>query len=110
TTHVTKLFSKKVFNIDSVTNGPNAVEAVKSKPYSAILMDIHLGKGMSGLDTLKIIRTIHGYENIPIIAFTAYAMQGSKKDFLAAGCTHYLVKPFTKDQLIDLLNEAIKTN
>jgi len=110
TTHVTKLFSKKVFNIDSVTNGPGAVEAVKLKPYSAILMDIHLGKGMSGLDTLKIIRTIHGYENIPIIAFTAYAMQGSKKDFLAAGCTHYLVKPFTKDQLIDILNEAINPN
>ncbi len=110
TTHVTKLFSKKVFNVDSVTNGPSAIEAVKSKPYSAILMDIHLGRGMSGLDTLKIIRTIHGYENIPIIAFTAYAMQGSKKDFLAAGCTHYLVKPFTKDQLIDILNEAINPN
>ena len=100
-----KLFLKNIFEIDSVTNGISAIDAVKLKPYSAILMDIHLGKGLNGFDTLKIIRDIKGYEDIPIIAFTAYALQNSKEEFLAAGCTNFLAKPFTKNQLIDMLNE-----
>jgi len=106
---VTKFYLKNIFNIDFVIEGTEAIEAVKSKSYSAILMDINLGKGMSGLEAAKLIRTIPNNKDIPIIAFTAFAMKGDKEEFLAAGCSHYLAKPFTKNQLIDVINDAIKT-
>ena len=98
---------KNIFNIDSVTNGADAIEAVKSKSYSAILMDINLGTGMSGLQAAQQIRMISKYKDVPIIAFTAFAMHGDKEEFLASGCTHYLTKPFSKEQLIDIINEAL---
>jgi len=47
------------------------------------------------------------YKNVPIIAMTAYAMVGDKEEFFKAGCTHYLSKPFKKDQLIEIINSAI---
>ncbi len=106
---VTKFYLKNIFNVDFVIEGIEAIEAVKSKPYSAILMDINLGKGMSGLEAAKLIREIPNYKDIPIIAFTAFAMKGDKEEFLAAGCSHYLAKPFTKNQLIDIVNEAINS-
>ena len=110
TIKITKLFSKGIFNIESVTNGYSAIDAVKAKQYSAILMDIHLGKEINGIDTLKIIRTVNGYERIPIIAFTAYTMLDTSSDFLSAGCDYYLPKPFSKEQLIEMLNESTKSN
>ncbi len=104
---VTKLYLRNIFILDSVTNGIEAIKAVKLKSYSAILMDINLGTGMSGLQAAQQIRMISKYKDVPIIAFTAFAMHGDKEEFLASGCTHYLTKPFSKEQLIDTINEAL---
>lgn len=100
-----KHFLKHLATVDSATNGFDGIELAKSKNYDCILLDIGLA-GLSGLDTLKEIKTIPHYNNIPIIAVTAYAVPGDKEYFISAGCTHYLAKPFTKKELIDFLKEA----
>jgi CheY-like chemotaxis protein len=68
-------------------------------------MDIDLGMGINGIETTQRIRKIPGYEKIPIVAVTAYAMTGDKEKFLAAGCSHYIAKPFPKDKLVSLVKE-----
>ncbi len=105
---VTELFLSNQFKIDSCKKAEAAIQMAKQKKYSAILMDINLGKGKSGLDAAKEIKLLREYSNVPIIAFTAFAMSGDKEEFLKAGCTHYLSKPFTKNELIDLIQKALK--
>jgi CheY-like chemotaxis protein len=73
-------------------------------------MDINLGKGMDGIAAVKEIRKMDGYKNTPIVALTAYVMNGDKEEFLAAGCTHYLGKPFRRKQLVDIIGTIIKEN
>ena len=75
----------------------------RNKIYDIILMDINLGKGMDGIQATQEIRKIKGYKKTPIVALTAYAREGDKEEFLAGGCTHYLGKPFTVKQLLDLI-------
>jgi PAS domain S-box-containing protein len=104
---VTKLFLKDECELDVVANGEQALESVKEKKYDVILMDINLGRGLSGLDVTQKIRSHPGYENTPIVAVTAFAMIGDKEEFLKAGCTHYLSKPFKKNELLDLIDEII---
>lgn len=99
-----KHFLKNFAIIDSASTGPDGIKLAKSKNYNCILLDIGLA-GLSGLDTLKEIKSIPYYNNIPIIAVTAYAVSGDKEYFLSKGCTHYLSKPFTKKELIDFLKE-----
>ena len=70
--------------------------------------EVDLGFGMNGLEVAQKIKKITGYENVPIIAVTAYAMMGDKEKFLAAGCSHYIAKPFDKFALIDLLEDIFK--
>lgn len=97
---VTRLFLKDVCNIEIALEGAAAIKMAKEKKYPAILMDIGLGRNMNGIQATKEIRKIQGYENTPIGALTAYAMKGDKEEFLAAGCTDYLSKPFEKNELI----------
>jgi YesN/AraC family two-component response regulator len=35
-------------------------------------------------------------------------MAGDKEEFLAAGCSHYIAKPFNKTEIISLLEEIFK--
>jgi PAS domain S-box-containing protein len=107
---IIKLFLTDTCNVDYVTTGEKALDAVNEKKYSAILMDIDLGAGIDGVETTLRIRKISGYENVPIVAVTAYAMTGDKEKFLAAGCSHYLAKPFPKDKLIGLVKEITGTS
>ena len=104
---VTRLFLKGICKMDIAKNGNDAVEKVSNNKYDVILMDINLGSGMNGIESLKKIRQINGYENTPIVALTAYAMKGDKESFLSSGCTHYLSKPFDKKTLVELINEIL---
>ncbi|MCH7722529.1 MAG: PAS domain S-box protein [Bacteroidetes bacterium] len=96
-----------VCNLDTVKTGIMALEMTTKKQYKAILMDIDLGVGMSGIETTKEIRKIKGYKNIPIIAVTALAMKGHREQFLAEGCSHYISKPFDTKIFLSLMQKVL---
>lgn len=104
---VVRLCLKDLYEIDFAEKGEKAVQMTENKAYDAILMDINLGIGMSGIEAAKQIRKIEGYKDIPIIAVTAYAMEGDREKFLSNGCSHYLSKPYDKKAMVKLLNEAL---
>jgi len=107
---VIKFFLENIYSIDSVSNGEEAIVKASSKKYDAVLMDIDLGTGMSGLEAARKIRNLPGYENTPVIAVTALAMRGDKEKFLKEGCTHYISKPFKKDDLLNIIKTAINNS
>ena len=102
-----EVFLNNYCNLHIARTGEEALEKIKKNKYDAFLMDISLGPGMSGLQVSNIIRSTPGYDNVPIIAVTAYAMSGEKEKFLAAGLTDYISKPFTNTLLINTLNKAL---
>lgn len=102
---IIKLFLKDLCVMDFADSGEEAIQLVNKKSFDIILMDINLGKGISGVDTTKEIRKIEGYKKIPIVAITGFAMRGDREEFIQAGCTHYLSKPFTRTKLIKLISE-----
>lgn len=93
------LFLKNHFEIDEARNGQTALEKADGNQYDLILMDVNLGRGMTGLDITKNLKKRPNYANVPIIAITAFAMKGDKEEFLQAGFDHYLAKPFTREEL-----------
>lgn len=94
--------------IDVVKKAIDAIEKVKVNKYSLILMDINLGKGLSGMDAVAEIRKLKEYEKVPIVAMTAFAMKGDREEFLAGGCDEYISKPFTKENLERIVSSLIK--
>lgn len=94
----------------SVSDSNQAFEILRNKPIDLILMDISLTGEMSGEDALKILRENPRYQNIPVIAMTAHAMLGDKEHFLSVGFDDYIAKPFTFDQLTQLLFKFLRKN
>lgn len=102
---VIDVFLMEFCKVEYVRTGKEALEKVKTKKYPLILMDINLGMGIDGVETVKAIRDINSYKSIPIVAITGYAMESDKEKFLGAGFTHYLSKPFDKKDIISLVEE-----
>jgi PAS domain S-box-containing protein len=106
-TSVIEYFLADVCNLDTANTGEQALEMTSKKQYSAILMDIDLGRGISGIEATKRIRKLVGYENLPIVAVTALAMKGQKELFLSEGCSHYISKPFESKTFVSLIKEIV---
>ncbi len=92
-----------ICNITAVNNASDALLMASKEKYDIVLMDINLRHGMSGVDAMHELRKNQLYANTPIVALTAYAMSGDKVEFLEVGFTHYLSKPFSKEQITDLI-------
>jgi PAS domain S-box-containing protein len=86
-------------------DGEEAIEMCKkNKSIVLVLMDIRM-PGTNGLEATKSIKS--QLPNLPVIAQTAYAMDGDKDKALAAGCDDYLSKPIRKDLLLSKLVQYI---
>jgi PAS domain S-box-containing protein len=104
---IVRLYLKNLYKMDFAQSGKEALKMVEKKSYKIILMDINLGKGLSGIETTQKIKLIKEYKSTPIVAITAFAMAGEKEEILSSGCTHYLAKPFLKKGLINLLENIL---
>ena len=84
-----------------VSNGIEAVEELKKRPYSIVLMDIQM-PGMDGYQATEIIRN-ELRSTIPIIAMTAHAMTGEKEKCLQLGMNDYVSKPIKETVLYNMI-------
>jgi len=100
------LFNLKKYNfsVEAVTNGNDAIEAVKNSNFRLILMDLML-PGMNGYEITGEIRKYEEEKGvkipIPIIAITANTLDNDREKCFAAGMNEYLSKPFTAEQLLE---------
>ncbi|MBW8847424.1 MAG: response regulator [Burkholderiales bacterium] len=80
------------FVVDRALHVDEAWARLRAYRPDIALVDIQL-PGSDGLSLVRAIKATPGLADIPVIAFTAYAMQGDEQRFLAAGCDGYLAKP-----------------
>ena len=86
------------YKASAVTNGAEAVEAVKHGGYDLVLMDCQMPV-MDGFEATRSIReSMH--PGIPIIAITADAMPADRDRCLSEGMNDYLAKPVELSRLI----------
>ncbi len=88
-----KLLRDAGYEVEAVTNGYDAIEAIKTGKFNLVLMDIEM-KDMNGLEATKKIRQMAPpVNNIPIIAVTAHSSMKDREKCLAAGMNDYIAKP-----------------
>lgn len=100
----------KFVHIDIANDALEGIKMSKENDYSIILMDINLGSGMNGKDVTRLIRKNPKYKDIPIVAVTAFAMEGDREEFMESGCTHYLSKPFEVEEMQKLIFGLLEKN
>jgi two-component system sensor histidine kinase/response regulator len=97
--------------VEVVANGREAYEISTRRQYDLIFMDCQMPE-MDGYEATNAIREREAQDprkgHIPIVALTAHAMEGDHQACLAAGMDDYLSKPFTKEQLQEILKKWLK--
>ncbi len=87
----------------NAADGKECIEIIKSSSdIDIVLMDIMMPK-LDGYETIRIIRGLGQFRDLPIIAVTARAMKGDREKCLEAGASDYMAKPIDVEQLTALL-------
>ncbi|MBN9478732.1 MAG: response regulator [Bordetella sp.] len=93
---------------ETVEDGQEAVEAVQSRPFDLILMDIKMPR-LDGVGATRAIRAMDGPQgDIPIIALTANADPDDAKAYLKAGMAAVVEKPIKPERLRLAMNTALE--
>ena len=103
--------SKAGFDVTWAQNGKEGHEEAAKQRFSCIIMDINMPV-MDGIDSTKAIRKHEAQEKLVptiIIGFTANTASRALDDSIAAGMTLLVTKPRTGKQVLDIVNQQMKT-
>jgi signal transduction histidine kinase/CheY-like chemotaxis protein/HPt (histidine-containing phosphotransfer) domain-containing protein len=90
-----------------VVDGAQALAAVRGQAYDLVLMDIEM-RGINGVEAARLIRSLDAPAgHVPLIAMTANVLPQQIRAFRDAGMDGHLAKPFTRNQLIDKVNQFL---
>ena len=100
---VTSVLERQHMAIASAETGLAAINILQTTPdIEIVLMDIMMPE-MDGLDTMRAIRKLPQFKNLPIVAVTAKAMKGDREKCIEAGAWDYLSKPIDTEQMLRVL-------
>lgn len=104
-----ELLKQSSVEVVCVSNPFSVLDILKNTSFDVIISDIQM-PGTDGYHLLKMIREsgIPGTENVPVIALSA-SVANEHSHYIEAGFTGFINKPFTAEQLIELLNKLLTT-
>lgn len=94
----------KGYEVDTVTNGHDALDMVRAKAYDLVLLDEHM-VGMSGLETLARIKEMN--PNIPVVMVTKSEEENIMDQAIGSKIADYLIKPVHPNQILLSLKKNI---
>lgn len=93
------------FAVDWVREGPDALHALETTPFAAVILDLGL-PGLNGLDVLRRVRARGG--KVPILILTARDAVDDRVTGLDAGADDYVVKPVDLAELAARLRALVR--
>ena len=98
------LLKKTQMQIDTAGSGEKCLQYVQKKQYDLIFLD-HMMPEMDGVETLQKMKVLETDFNrqTPVIMLTANATRGARQEYLKAGFTDYLAKPFKEKDIQEIL-------
>ena len=101
--YLSELLKDECKKILFASDGVEALKVLEKSPETDIvLMDIKM-PGLNGYQTAKKMKQSN--KDVFIIAQTAYALSGDKEKALNSGCDAYISKPFSKEQLLQVIEK-----
>jgi two-component system, OmpR family, KDP operon response regulator KdpE len=92
------------FDVEEVPDGATAVQALKSKSFDAVLLDI----GLPFVDGWHVLATLEGRRTPSVIVISARGDQADKVRALDMGADDYLAKPFGSDELLARIRAVLR--
>ena len=101
-----ELLEIRGYTVAEACNGQEALAMVEQAPPDILLLDI----GMPLLDGFAVVRKLREnprFASLPVVAVTAYAMQGDREKIMSSGFDGYLSKPVNSGTLVQELDRLL---
>jgi CheY-like chemotaxis protein/signal transduction histidine kinase/HAMP domain-containing protein len=100
---LTSVLERQKIEVFYAENGKDGIAMLEKTPnVDVVLMDVMMPE-MDGYETMRAIRNIPKFKDLPIISLTAKAMKGDREKCLEAGASDYIAKPVEPSQLLSLV-------
>ena len=98
------LLKDTLIRIKEAFSGREMLDMISHNHYDIIFLD-HMMPEMDGIETLEKSRDlpVNKCSDSPVIALTANAIKGARKEYLDAGFTDYLSKPIKRDEMLGMI-------
>ena len=90
------------YDVAEAADGRDGVARAKSERPDLVLMDIQLPV-LDGYEATRQIKALPELAATPIIAISSFAMKGDEEKARAAGCDHYVTKPYSPIQVLRII-------
>lgn len=87
-------------------NGFEALRLLPSRKFDLIITDINM-PDINGLELIGFVKANPSYQNIPLIIVSTEKTEEDKRRGLALGAAGYIVKPFSKEDLMALVAKSV---
>ena len=94
------------YSIDIAGSGEEGVELAQKSSYDCAIVDLMM-PGIDGIETMQKLREID--TSLPVIVVTAFASVESAVEAMKRGAFEYITKPFKNDEVLVVLQKAIRT-
>lgn len=104
----TRLLEKYKLQITTITNPLECLDRIKQEEQFDIMFLDHKMQELSGMELMKLLRGLEGYNLPKIVALTANAVTGAREYYLNEGFDEYLSKPIDTQELDKIITKFFK--
>jgi CheY-like chemotaxis protein len=95
------------YQLTEAESGDRAMEIVGALKPDLILLDVMLPGSIDGYEVCRRVKNDPALSATPVVLLTARAQQADREAAVAAGADHYLPKPFSPKQLLELVRQLL---
>lgn len=91
------------YEVESVSDGGEALDRLRRKSFSAIILDVML-PGMNGFDVLRAIRADKDLATLPVVVLTAKGQANDRRTAEEIGASAFITKPFSNAEVVSQIH------
>jgi NADH-quinone oxidoreductase subunit E len=100
------VLSEEGYDVDLAMTGSTALDSFSQKAFDLLIADLRL-PDIDGMDVIRQVK--HRQPDIGVIVITGYSTIPSAVEAMKLGAADYLAKPFTEDEVVSAVKDALGT-
>lgn len=92
------------YEVSTASSAHEAISLARENHFDVVISDIGMPE-MNGYDLVEALRSLPGYETVPMVAVTGYSMFDDRNRSLTAGFNEHVTKPIDPRAFLDLIEQ-----
>ena len=95
------------YDVTCASTAPEALALAREQRFDVVISDIGMPE-MNGYELAEALRSLPGYEAVPLVAVTGYSMFDDRSRSLTAGFNEHVTKPIDPRAFLDLIESTVR--